>query len=113
MLVLLQEVLVLFGKLDGCSPFPSESQMLQQDPLPELQGRRSTSTIRWSTTIIIEMTRMKTYSKISMMTTKQIINNYNDINQHNHDEADDGDTNKDVARMSKMTTTTTMAKISQ
>jgi len=78
-----------------------------------LQGRRSTSTIRWSTTIIIEMTRMKTYSKISMMTTKQIINNYNDINQHNHDEADDGDTNKDVARMSKMTTTTKMAKISQ
>jgi hypothetical protein len=31
MVVLLQGVLVLFGKLVGCSPFPS--QMLQQNPL--------------------------------------------------------------------------------
>ena len=45
-----------------------------------------------------------------MMMMKQIINNYRVNNQHGHDEADAVDTNEDVARISKMTTTTTMTK---
>ena len=45
-----------------------------------------------------------------MMIMKQIINNYRVNNQHDHDEADAVDTNKDVARISKMTTTTMMTK---
>ena len=57
-----------------------------------------------------KMTKMKTDGKISMMTTKQIINNYDYNNQHDHDKADAGDTNEDMARISKMTTTTTMVK---
>jgi hypothetical protein len=40
--------------------------------------------------MITKMTMMKTDSKISMMTKKQIIiiNNYYKNNQHDHDEAD-------------------------
>jgi len=60
--------------------------------------------------MITKMTMMKTDGKISTMTTKQIINNYDNNNQHDHDEADAGDTNEDVERISKMTITTTMAK---
>jgi hypothetical protein len=54
---------------------------------------------------------MKTDSKILMMTTKQIkiINNYYDNNQHNHNEANSSDTNEDVVRISKMTTTMTLS----
>ena len=54
---------------------------------------------------------MKTDSKILMMMMKQIINNYGVNNQHhNHGKADAVDTNEDVARISKMTTKTTMTK---
>ncbi len=44
------------------------------------------------------------------MMMKQIINNYGVNNQNDHDEADAVDTNEDVARISKMTTTMTMTK---
>jgi hypothetical protein len=48
---------------------------------------------------------MKTDSKFSMMTMKQIINNYDDNNQHDHGEDDAGDTNEDMVMISKMMTT--------
>jgi hypothetical protein len=41
---------------------------------------------------------------------KKIINNYDDNNQHDHGEDDAGDTNEDVAMISKMMTTTTMTE---
>jgi len=54
---------------------------------------------------------MKTDGNILMgMIMKQIINNYGVNNQHDHNEADAVDTSKAVARISKMTTTTTMTK---
>ena len=53
---------------------------------------------------------MKTDGNILMMMLEQIINNYGVNNQHDHGEADAVDTNEDVARISKMTTTTTMTK---
>ncbi len=60
--------------------------------------------------MITKMTTMKTNGKISMMRTKQIINNYDDNNQHDHDEADAGNAKEDMARISKMTTTTSRTK---
>jgi hypothetical protein len=45
-----------------------------------------------------------------MMMTKQIINNYNDNNQHNRGKADASEANEDVVRTSKMTKKTTMEK---
>jgi len=54
--------------------------------------------------MITKMTMMNTDGKISMMMTKQIINNCDDNNQHDRGEADAGEANEDVARISKMTT---------
>ena len=60
--------------------------------------------------MITKMTTMKTDRNFLMMTMKQIINNYDDNNQHDHGEDDAGDTNEDVAMISKMMTTTTMTE---
>ena len=60
--------------------------------------------------MITKMTMMKTDSKFSMMTMKQIINNYDDNNQHDHGEDDAGDTNEDMAMISKMMTTMTITE---
>ncbi len=40
-----------------------------------------------------------------VMMTEQIISNYDDNNQHDHDKAVAGDTSEDLVRISKMTTT--------
>ena len=45
-----------------------------------------------------------------MMMMKQIINNYGVNNQHDHNKSDAVDINKDLARISKVTTTMTMMK---